>query len=182
MPEVLSKEEVEKFFSVVYNPIHRCAIRFMSDCGMRLMEVVNLKSKDVDLNKGLVRVIQGKGRKDRIIPLPQTSELFKLLPIFLGEPNDPIINHSREGKKVGFTPNSIQKWVYKYADESFGKGNVRAIHPHTFRHSYASYLLEKGADLVVVRDNLGHANLTSTSVYLHTAVESRKRAIDSIQF
>lgn len=182
IPEYLTKEETDQFFSVVNNPLHRCAIRLMSDCGFRLMEVINLKCKNISLERGLIKVVRGKGGKDRIVPIPRTSKLNMLIPVLMGESEDHLISHKYDGEKKEFSANAVQKWIYKYGAEAFGKNYHKRIHPHLFRHSYATYLLNKGADLVIVRDNLGHANLTSTSIYLHTAVESRKKATDDIEF
>ena len=137
--------------------------------GIRLSELINLKEKDVDTRENLIRVL-GKRKKERIIPYP--SEINNLLDNYVIARNKQIgykteyLLVTEKGKQV------YEKLVYRVVKKSLGKvTSLEKKSPHVLRHTYATHLLNKGADLNAVKELLGHANLAATQVYTHTTFE-----------
>jgi integrase/recombinase XerD len=135
--------------------------------GMRISEVANLKVSNVNLEVGFARCI-GKGNKERVVPLGKKAieGLRKYLdvsrPKFLGSNESDFVFLSRLGKKI--SRQSLWKIIKRYAREARIK---KPIWPHTLRHSFATHLLERGADLRAVQEMLGHANISTTQIYTH---------------
>src|SRR3989338_849327 len=181
LPLVLKKEQIDKFFSVINNSMYLCIFRLMSDCGLRISEVCDLKVQDVSLANRELKVVQGKGSKDRMVPIPASSELLNLLPVFLSSSDSHVFFHTNQHNGIikPYKPRIIEAFCKKYA---LLAGLPKEVHPHTFRHIYASYLAESSVNLEAIRDNLGHATLASTNVYLHTQTENRKKLVDQVDF
>lgn len=143
--------------------------------GMRVSEVVGLNLDHVNLRLGYVRCM-GKGRKERVVPLGRsaietTKNYFDLLrPRLLGDRLATSVFLSRTGRALDRT--NIWRLVRKYA---IAAGIDRHVSPHTLRHSFATHLLAGGADLRVIQELLGHADLTTTQVYTHVDVLDLKR-------
>lgn len=135
--------------------------------GMRVSEAVNLKLNNVNLDVGFLRCI-GKGNKERIIPLgkkaAQSIEKYLAVsrPDFLKDKDSEYLFVSRLGKKI--SRQSFWKIIKKYARSARIK---KPIKPHILRHSFATHLLERGADLRSVQEMLGHANISTTQIYTH---------------
>ncbi|WP_340111075.1 tyrosine-type recombinase/integrase [Maribellus mangrovi] len=137
--------------------------------GIRLSELINLKEGDIDKRAKLIRVL-GKRKKERIIPYP--AEINNLLESYVVERNKEI-GHKTEfllvtnkGKQV------YEKLVYRVVKKSLARiTSLEKKSPHVLRHTYATHLLNKGADLNAVKELLGHANLAATQVYTHTTFE-----------
>lgn len=142
--------------------------------GMRVSEAVNLKIGNVNLDVGFLRCI-GKGSKERIIPLGKKAissikryiELSR--PGQLKDKESEFLFLSRFGKKI--SRQSFWKIIKKYAKEARIKKPIR---PHILRHSFATHLLERGADLRSVQEMLGHANISTTQIYTHISSERLK--------
>ncbi|WP_167615393.1 tyrosine-type recombinase/integrase [Maribellus sediminis] len=137
--------------------------------GIRLSELINLKERDIDTREKLIRVL-GKRQKERIIPYP--SEINNLLENYVIARNKQIgyktdfLLVTEKGKQV------YEKLVYRVVKKSLGKvTSLEKKSPHVLRHTYATHLLNKGADLNAVKELLGHANLAATQVYTHTTFE-----------
>ena len=136
-------------------------------CGLRVSELTNLKLSNLYLDEEYVRV-EGKGRKERLVPISQKAikELGfwfddrRLMTIKKGEEDYVFLN--RRGAHL--TRTMILIMVKKYADEA---GIRKTISPHTFRHSFATALLEGGADLRVIQAMLGHESIGTTEIYTH---------------
>ena len=135
--------------------------------GMRVSELVNLKVSDIDFNEDVIRVM-GKGSKERIVPINETSE--RALKIYINEhrnfllkTNDSdyvfINNFGKRISRVGFF-----KIIKALCKEN---GIDKNVSPHTLRHSFATHLLNNGADLRIIQELLGHSNLTTTQIYSH---------------
>jgi len=179
----LKKNEIEKLMNFINDIKDRCAFRFMSDCGLRVSEVCNLKIEDVNLEEREILVVCGKRKKDRTVPIPATSELLKLIPT--------VRNRRREGwlflsnySSGGIPDRSINARTLQISIKKYIKkaGLPEWISCHTLRHSYASYLAENRIGLEIIRDNLGHESLSTTSIYLHTQTVIRKEQVDSVKF
>jgi integrase/recombinase XerD len=164
LPNVLSKEEVKAILEALSNPKHKAMLSLIYACGLRRSELLNLKPADVDSKRGLLIIRQGKGRKDRVAPLPER-----------------IIEMLREYYK-GYRPKvwlfEGQKAGEKYSAESLAKvlknalslaGNRKPVTLHWLRHSYATHLLESGTDLRYIQEILGHKSSKTTEIYTHVS-------------
>jgi integrase/recombinase XerC len=137
--------------------------------GIRLSELINLKETDINTDSKLIRVL-GKRNKERIIPYP--AEINNLLETYVVERNKRVgyktefLLVTDKGKQV------YEKLVYRVVKKSLAKiTSLEKKSPHVLRHTYATHLLNKGADLNAVKELLGHANLAATQVYTHTTFE-----------
>ncbi|MCD4813041.1 tyrosine recombinase XerC [bacterium] len=137
--------------------------------GMRLSELTGLTASAIDFSGGLVRVL-GKRRKERIIPLGNPA--MKALRVYLQAEkpagDNKIFRNARGG---ALTPRSIERIVGKYIRQV---SEQNGLSPHSLRHSFATHLLDNGADLRSVQELLGHANLTTTQIYTHVTAEKLK--------
>jgi integrase/recombinase XerD len=174
LPEVLSQEEVEALLNTpdMTNKSgwrDRCMLELLYAAGLRVSELCALTVTDPDLQRGLVRVF-GKGAKERLCPLHDLMQ--KMLSTYLRDwrpkfiPKTKALFLNRSGE--GLTRQYVWKTVKKYA---LTAGITRAISPHTFRHSFATHLLEGGADLRTVQLLLGHADISATEIYTHVQTE-----------
>jgi len=172
IPETLSLNEVETLLSQPnvrdkQGMRDKAFLETLYATGMRISEVVNLKVSNVNLEVGFARCI-GKGNKERVVPLGKKAieGLKKYLdasrPKFLGHNESDFVFLSRLGKKI--SRQSLWKIIKRYAFEARIKKPIR---PHTLRHSFATHLLERGADLRAVQEMLGHANISTTQIYTH---------------
>lgn len=172
IPQTLSVNEVERLLSQPnirqkQGIRDKAIIETLYACGMRVSEAVNLKIKDVNLEVGFLRCV-GKGNKERVIPLGKKAsasieryiELSR--PHLLGGKESPFVFISRLGRKI--SRQSFWKLIKKYARTA---GIKKSIKPHILRHSFATHLLERGADLRSVQEMLGHANISTTQIYTH---------------
>ena len=171
LPKILSMDEVEKLIQTpdVTTPLglrNRAILEVMYATGMRVSEVVNLKLSMLHLNLGLLKTI-GKGDKERIIPLGSlaiewlTRYLDTVRPLLVKDEHGFVFvnNHGKQLTRQGIWKNLKQ--IVQAA------GIEKDVTPHTLRHSFATHLLENGADLRVVQELLGHADISTTQIYTH---------------
>ena len=166
VPVVLSKEEVMRMLKVIENKKHHCIISLLYGTGVRVSELTHIKMCDIDFDRTMLRVFQGKGNKDRMVILPG-----KLLPVLkkqerLKKADDYLFTNGR-GERL--TEASIQKIVALTALKAGVRKNVS---PHTMRHSFATHLLENGVDIRYIQELLGHAKLQTTQIYTKVAVKN----------
>ena len=172
LPEALSLSEVEEILKKpnVRNWMglrDRAALELMYATGLRVSEIVNLNIENINLDVGFVRCV-GKGSKERIVPIGRQSQVA--LDRYMKKSRTKLAKSqsvnslflSRLGKKI--SRQSFWKMIKKYARLA---GIKKDIMPHTLRHSFATHLLEGGADLRVVQEMLGHADITTTQIYTH---------------
>jgi len=151
----------------------RAILELFYGTGMRLSELINLKLSDVMLSENLIRLL-GKGNKERVIPLGNTAKevLNRYLSIrakFADQSVDTIFV-LKSGKKI--YPMAVQRLVKKYLSQS---SLTHQQSPHILRHSYATHLLNAGANIRVVKDLLGHESLSTTQVYTHLSIDHLKK-------
>lgn len=174
LPEVLSREEMEKLLALPdmdekSGRRDRCMLEMLYAAGLRVSELCNLSVADLDLQRGLVRIF-GKGAKERLVPLHDMIQallddyLRSWRPLFSPGGNQLFVNRSGRALSRQY----IWKMVKKY---TLLAGIRRAVSPHTFRHSFATHLLEGGADLRAVQLLLGHADISATEIYTHVQAE-----------
>ncbi|OQA36940.1 MAG: Tyrosine recombinase XerD [Parcubacteria group bacterium ADurb.Bin326] len=161
LPEVLSKDEIIKILACLKSPKHHCIVGLLYGSGLRVGEVVRLRMKDIDLNQMVLRVYQGKGKKDRYTVLPESLKDILSRQQKLKLPDDFLFTNPR-GKHLSEA--SVQKIVAKAAREA---GINRVVSLHALRHSFATHLLENGTDVRYVQELLGHANIRTTQIYTH---------------
>lgn len=176
VPDVLSVAEVETLIQAAQGRRLQCRrdkaiLELLYASGMRVSELINVKLEDLNLDLGYARCL-GKGNKERIIPVGRKAieaigiYLEKTRLIFLKEPAYPFVFISRLGKKL--SRQSVWKIIKQYALKA---GIKKEITPHTLRHSFATHLLENGADLRVVQEMLGHSDISTTQIYTHVDKE-----------
>jgi site-specific recombinase XerD len=169
LPEVLSQQEVKVILKTPKLLKHRIVLGLLYGCGLRNNELCNLRIKDVDLDREMVHVCRGKGRKDRYVPLGPL--LLRGVSIYLQaeHPQEYLINSNKGGGQ--YTPRGVQ-WVLRQAGKD--SGIEKTVTAHTLRHSYATHLLEMGMDIMTLKDLLGHESVMTTMRYLHVARVGRQ--------
>ncbi len=141
--------------------------------GLRVSEICSLRVGDVDLDERTVFVNQGKGKKDRFVAMP--DRLAAPLGDFLGARRAGWLFTSYRGNKL--TSRTIQLMVQRLSGEA---GILRRISPHSLRHSFATQLLSTGADIFEIQQLLGHASISTTSIYLHCSTDRLKAAVNRL--
>ncbi|MCD6495682.1 MAG: tyrosine-type recombinase/integrase [Candidatus Aenigmarchaeota archaeon] len=175
MPAVLSRQEVKRIVGALENPKHRLMLRCIYGLGLRISELQNLKVRDIDFDRKVVRIENSKGARDRIVPLP--ASLTADLKSFISLEGGTYIFHGRNGK---VSLKTIQKVFEKALKKSGIKKKASA---HTLRHSYATHLLENGTDIRIIQKLLGHSKLETTQIYTHvagTTLERVKSPLDEL--
>ncbi|MFN4226813.1 MAG: site-specific tyrosine recombinase XerD [Candidatus Ratteibacteria bacterium] len=165
LPEVLTEEEVAKLLNL--NKVSRKHLRNLAilelfySSGLRISELCNLKISDIDLDSGFIKV-KGKGNRERICIL--NRETVEVLKQYLRERRgiDEHLFLNNQNKKI--SRQSVWKIVKKYAKYAGIEKNVK---PHTLRHTFATHLLERGLDLRIVQELLGHKSIATTEIYTH---------------
>lgn len=166
LPKVISKEEVFSIINHTNNIKHKCIISLLYSAGLRRSELLNLKITDIDSKRMLIRVQAAKGNKDRMTLLSKT--VLEDLRIYFKEYKPK--NWLFEGVKgKAYSGESIVKIIHRSCKKAKIKRNVT---PHTFRHSFATHLLESGTDLRYIQTLLGHNSSTTTEIYTHVAINS----------
>lgn len=169
LPDFMTKDEINRLFAAVpyATPVQlrfRTMLEVMYAAGLRVSEVLALKKNNVDLNLEFVKV-RGKGNKERIVPIDKTAVAFikKYMEVFAKKiENSDYLFPNNSGKPLSRV--AFWKRLKKYAKAA---GITKNITPHTIRHSFASHLLEGGADLRSIQEMLGHASISTTQIYAH---------------
>jgi integrase/recombinase XerD len=173
LPDTLSFEEIEQLIGAIdlsspEGTRNKAILETMYSCGLRVSELVGLKISCLYLDIGFIRVI-GKGDKERLVPIG--SDAIKCIKIYkdtvrshqnVSEKNQDILFLNRRG-------NALSRVMIFYIIKSLAltAGITKVISPHTFRHSFATHLVEGGADLRAVQEMLGHESITTTEIYTH---------------
>ena len=180
VPKTLSEAEVEALLAapLVDTPLglrDRAMFELIYACGLRVTELVSLKVFQVSLSEGVLRVM-GKGSKERLVPFGAVAAewleryLAQARPALLGSQLNEALFVTARGSKSGEAMTRVMFWtlVKKYARIA---GIQRPLSPHTLRHAFATHLLNHGADLRAVQMLLGHADISTTTIYTHVARE-----------
>ncbi len=180
IPEVLSQKEIEAIIQAAYGKKPQMVrdyaiLELFYASGMRVSELVDLKLTGINLDAGYIRCI-GKGSKERLIPIGKKSR--EALAIYCQKVRPKLVAKStgadelflsRLGKRI--TRQSVWKLIKDYARKANIKKNIK---PHTLRHTFATHLLEHGADLRSVQEMLGHSDISTTQIYTHVDKERLK--------
>jgi site-specific recombinase XerD len=170
LPHVLSKEDVKAILLAHQNIKHRAMLSLIYACGLRRSELLNLKPQDIDSSRGMLRVNQGKGKKDRMIPI--SEKILELLREYYRyeKPSVYLFEGQNSGEK--YSEGSLQK-VLKSA---LVKAKIKKpVTLHWLRHSYATHLLESGTDLRYIQELLGHNSSKTTEIYTHVSQKSLQK-------
>lgn len=166
LPKVLSKDEIIQLIAATGPLKHKCLLSLLYSSGLRIGELLNLKPTDIDSKRMLVRVTQGKGKRDRLTLLSKT--VLEDLRLYYKQTRPKTwLFESPEGGKYSTT--SVRKVISKAAQTA---GIKKAINPHMFRHSFATHLLEAGTDLRYIQTLLGHQSSKTTEIYTHVATNT----------
>ena len=184
LPDILTEDEVDNLIeSVKKTPKNqqrnRAIVECLYSCGLRVSELSNLKISNLKLNKDYIK-IEGKGKKERLVPVsPDLRTSLK--------------DYIKEGRKMRKVASGFEDYVFLNRDGkrlsrimifniikklALQAGIFKTISPHTFRHTFATHLVENGADLRVVQELLGHESIITTEIYTHLSMEHLRKAIE----
>ncbi len=163
LPDVLSLAETRRLLESIAEPVYRLLLTVIYSAGLRLNEALTLRGRDIDSARMVIQIRQGKGKKDRCVPLsPVLLELLRdhwrrqhLRDLLFPDPRD----SSRP-----MSPTTVQKFVQRAVRKA---GFLKHITPKTLRHSYATHLIERGTSTRVVQVLLGHSSVRTTETYTH---------------
>jgi integrase/recombinase XerD len=172
LPNVLSKEEISAILNAPKNTKHKTMLSLIYACGLRRSELINLKPVDVDSKRGLLIIRQGKGRKDRVVPI--SDKVIAMLRDYYKAYKPKVWLF--EGQKIGepYSEASLQE-VLKAAIKS--AKIIKPVSLHWLRHSYATHLLESGVDLRYIQELLGHKSSKTTEIYTHVSTKNIQKII-----
>jgi integrase/recombinase XerD len=181
LPQVLTPDEIERILKVANENRDRAILEFLYGSGLRVSELVNLDLKDVSLSSGTVKCF-GKGSKERMVPIGKLA--INAIENFLTE-------RRNEGQTLnGRSPLFVDKQgkrikrlaIWQIVKRLAKRAEIhKELSPHTLRHSFATHLLENGADLRAVQELLGHASVVTTQLYTHISKGHLKRAYENAQ-
>ncbi|MEI7473691.1 MAG: site-specific tyrosine recombinase/integron integrase [bacterium] len=174
LPKVLSIKEMELLFAQKLTSSEKAILELLYASGLRVSELVNLKLSNINLSNGYVRCF-GKGSKERIVPIG--DEAKNALKLYLEDRELLLLKYNENEDAFFLKANGktlSRQDIYRFIN-NLGKLINRKISPHVIRHSFATHLLENGADLRVVQELLGHSDVSTTQLYTHV---SKKRLKD----
>ena len=178
LPVVLSCEEIKLLLKTPRLLKHRLILGLLYDCGLRCSELCNVQVKDLDFTRKQLHIRQGKGRKDRYVPLSDII-IRGLKKHLAAEPLSKwcFTGNNKKVEAVPLSPRGVQ-WVVKEARKK--SGLQKDLSTHILRHTYATHLLEMGMDIMTLKNMLGHADIQTTMVYLHVAQSQNVNAFSPL--
>ncbi len=181
LPDILTIDEINKILDIKitdnYSVRNKAMLELIYAAGLRVSELINLKTYDIDTLENIVRTM-GKGNKERIIPIGEyaTNALNSYLSIrytFLKKEINDYLFLNNHGKKM--TRQGFFKIIKKLAQDN----NIKKdISPHTLRHSFATHMINNGADLRTIQELLGHSDISTTQIYTHVSTEKLKQEFE----
>ena len=175
LPEYLTMDEIDKILDIdIIDPFsarNKAILELMYATGLRISEVISLEFKNIDFEECIVRVM-GKGSKERIVPINDyaldalNTYLEEYRPLMVKTEVNNYLFLNNHGKQM--TRQGIFKMIKA---ECLKKGITKDISPHTIRHTFATHLLENGADLRIIQELLGHSDISTTQIYTHLTNE-----------
>jgi len=180
LPSFMTEEEVARLIESAFAKNEkdefglrdRAILETFYSSGLRISELVSLSIEDVDFISGVVKAF-GKGKKERVVPIGDAAlnAIRKYLDKRKKQSTALFLNKNNKRISTRGVRNIVEKYLK-------GAGIARGVSPHTFRHSFATHLLNRGADLRTVQELLGHANLSSTQIYTHLTTDRLKSVYD----
>lgn len=164
LPQILDSKRIATVISGIRNPKHKLAMSLVYACGLRVSEVAALEAKNLDFERGVIQIKNGKGGKDRVVMIPGSLETPIQDYLACYKPNRYLFESAKPGRPL--TRRSFQK-VFRTSCDKAGIKDVGGI--HSLRHSFATHLLESGTDLRFIQALLGHSSSKTTERYTHVA-------------
>jgi integrase/recombinase XerD len=163
LPIVLSVEEIQKMFTACENLKHRVVLALLYSCGLRVSELINLKWVHIDRSRGVINILQGKGKKDRQVGLD--PNLIELLTKYWHQyhSKEYVLNGWKD--ELQYSERSVGQVIKQLATKA--KIDSKRVYTHLIRHCYATHLLEAGTDINLIQKLLGHSNVKTTMIYTH---------------
>ena len=178
LPSVLSTEEVKRLFEVTKNLKHKAILMTAYSAGLRVSETANLKVPDIDFDRKLIRVRQGKGKKDRYTVLSSRAALVLTEYTERYRPQRWLFEGQKAGERL-----AVRSLQHVFEDSMRRAGISKDVSFHGLRHSFATHLLENGIDIRYIKELLGHRSLRTTEIYTHVRqykLESIRSPLDMI--
>lgn len=179
LPNYLTEEEVNKLLEVnlenAYDYRNKAMLELLYATGLRVSELINLEFNDCDLTNDFIRVL-GKGKKERIVPVSDVA--IKWLKIYINDYRPTILKNKNSDYLFisnALKPISRQGFFKIIKEEVKRSGIKKDVSPHVLRHSFATHLLNHGADLRVIQELLGHSDISTTQIYTHLVNEKIKK-------
>jgi integrase/recombinase XerD len=185
LPDTLSIEEIDTLISSIdlgtpQGERNRAIIETLYSCGLRVSELTNIKISDLFFEEGFIKVT-GKGNKQRFVPISSLTQKYIELYKDDVRPHAPIVEEhqdtlflNRRGKQL------TRAMIFTIVKQLTAKAGInKIISPHTFRHSFATHLLENGADLRAIQLMLGHESITTTEIYMHVDKSHLSKVINT---
>lgn len=161
LPEVLSKEEVLELFDACNNLKHEFCLKLIYGCGLRVGDAIGMKQRDIDLDRYVVHIKKGKGKKDRTTPFPKSLEALYKRYLKHYKPREYVL----EGQFGGpYTATSINNVIKRCCEVAGIKKRATA---HTLRHSFATHIISNGGNVFMLKEILGHHSTKTTQIYVH---------------
>lgn len=168
LPTVLSKEEVKCLLDAIGNLKHRAIVTVLYSSGIRMSELLSLRSVDIDSDRMVIRVRQGKGNKDRDTILSRkTLELLRVYYRHTYPKPEKYLFEGQDRPGIKYSASSVRKILKRAAGRA---GIEKDIGAHVLRHTFASHMLEQGTNLKILQQLLGHKCIKTTMVYLHVTM------------
>lgn len=167
IPSTVSMYQFNEIIKIVDNLRDRIIMELFLASGIRRNELAELQRNRVDLHEGVIHV-QGKGKKDRIVPL--YDDIVKKLSLWLDQHNSPWVFPSPVKKGTHLSTRQINDIVKKWSK----RAGYENITPHAFRHSFGTYLYENGADIKAIQEMMGHESVDTTNIYTKTSIKRNK--------
>jgi integrase/recombinase XerD len=174
LPAVMQVQEVYAVINATTNLKHKTLLTLLYSTGMRLSEIANLKIADIDSTLMRIKIVNGKGKKDRFVPLSKL--VLQALKVYYVQYKP--INYLFNGQKNGtrYAPRTIQHLLqHALVKVSLQNKNYSV---HTIRHSFATHLVDNGADLQLIQELMGHHHLSQTTPYLHLSSKRINQAVN----
>ncbi|GAU77121.1 tyrosine-type recombinase/integrase [Fusibacter sp. 3D3] len=175
LPKVMSQQEVKRLFEVTTNIKHKTAFMLAYSCGLRVSEVIHITLQDIDSDRMLVNVKQGKGRKDRIstLSIKMLEQLTDYYRVY--RPKHFVFENADRSK--GLSERTLQKVFHASAE----KADIhKYVTFHSLRHSFATHLLDSGVDIRYIQELLGHSSTKTTEIYTHVSTASLQKIINPL--
>lgn len=168
LPTIIDRQTIINKIAAIENTKHRALLHLIYGCGLRRSEALNMLITDIDSKRMIVRIADGKGGKDRFVPLPKTTLDFLRIYFLDYKPKIYLFNGWKTEPQ--YTSKSLEQICHKYLNTN----------PHTLRHSYATHLHEAGTDIEIIRQLLGHNNIKTTQIYLQVSTRTLAGVISPV--
>ncbi|WP_394750686.1 tyrosine-type recombinase/integrase [Spongiimicrobium salis] len=178
LPIVLSIREIQDILASISNLKHKALLCMLYSCGLRIGETLNIRVKDLNLERGFTHIKSGKGKKDRYVPIPRRMQILLIRYIEAYKPDDYLFKGVNNVKYSAISARQVLKRALVKV------GIKKSVTLHTLRHSYATHLLENGTDIRYIQELLGHNSPKTTMIYTHvssTNLDNIKNPFDDFE-